>query len=391
MVTLFALLAGLVALTWLASLLLAALQPAQTRPGRPPFPKVTAIVPAYQEEATLTACLAALRASRPAAAEVLVVDDGSTDRTAEVALAALAGWPEARLLRLPRNGGKAAALNAGLAEARCPLVLTLDADTLLAPDCLAWALAALRGQAAVACNLRALQTGWLARLQAAEYLGLLNLERRAQARLGWITTLPGAATLWRRRQLLALGGFSGRTLCEDTDITLAAQRRALPLGYAERALAHTLTPQSLPALLRQRSRWFWGNAACALLHLREGPLGPRFAAIAGLFALLNLASLPVLLLSCLSALALLLQGEAAIAGFGGLALLAAGLLRSLAAYRLERQPPPPPQVLLPSLLLMPLIVALAAAGGATRRLREGRLTWGRLPETRPAKPSFRAR
>jgi glycosyltransferase involved in cell wall biosynthesis len=99
---------------------------------------VTVIVPAYQAEDFLGEALASAIAQDHDEVEIVVVDDGSTDRTAEIALA-----HGVRLLRRP-NGGPAAARNTGLAVAQGAFIAILDADDVWPPDRLSRQVAHLR-------------------------------------------------------------------------------------------------------------------------------------------------------------------------------------------------------------------------------------------------------
>src|SRR5262249_47217269 len=188
---------------------------AAPRPG--PAPAPTVLVPAYNEEATIGTTLDSLLAQVGGRPEVIVIDDGSTDRTAEVAERA-----GVRVLR-QANSGKWAALNRGVAAARDGVVVAIDADTVLDPHAVArlarWFtepdFGAVSGTAKVG-NRHTLLTTW----QHVEYVTGFNLDRRAYAKLNAITVVPGAIGAWRRSALLAVGGYSGRTLAEDCDLTI---------------------------------------------------------------------------------------------------------------------------------------------------------------------------
>lgn len=241
-------------------------------PSGPSLPRqtcrVSVVIPAYNEADVIVATLRSLRCSSLTPWEVIVVDDGSSDQTGDLAQGELKALARGMLLRHPRNRGKAAALNTAIEACRGDLVLTLDADTRTEPDALAAAAAWLEAEDAdaVAFLLEAKTSpGLLTSLQRQEYQNALNVERAGQAALGAIAILPGAATLFRRSVLLD-SPFSCRTRTEDADLTLSMGRMGRPLGFAIRARAVTLVPRTCANLLRQRSRWMTGHLQCGLRH-----------------------------------------------------------------------------------------------------------------------------
>jgi cellulose synthase/poly-beta-1,6-N-acetylglucosamine synthase-like glycosyltransferase/peptidoglycan/xylan/chitin deacetylase (PgdA/CDA1 family) len=250
------------------------------RTRRAPLPPVrapvTVIVPAYNEAAGIEATLRSIVASRHPA-EVIVVDDGSTDRTASI-VDSLA-LPGVRLIR-QRNAGKAAALNTGLAAARTELVVMVDGDTVLERDTVGRLAAhfadprigAVSGNAKVG-NRR----GLLGRWQHIEYVIGFNLDRRMYDVLACMPTVPGAVGAFRRSAVLALGGVATDTLAEDTDLTMALERAGWRVTYEERAVAWTEAPASLSQLWKQRYRWCYGTLQAVWKHRRalveRGPAG----------------------------------------------------------------------------------------------------------------------
>jgi len=249
-------------------------------------PDVTVVVPAYNEEKVIIRTVQSLLSQRYPL-EIIVVDDGSPDGTADVVAGAFQNNPRIRVLRKP-NGGKASALNLGVHEAKGEIVVAVDADTVLAPgaiEALVGPLAddrvgAVAGNAKVGNRIN-LVTRW----QAVEYVTSQNLDRRAFSLLNCITVVPGAVGAWRRQLVLDAGGFSEQTLAEDQDLTLTLLRRGWRIAYADRAIAYTEAPDTLAGLSRQRFRWSFGTLQCAWKH--RGALFRRRYGALGFVALPN--------------------------------------------------------------------------------------------------------
>ena len=231
----------------------------RTRPWGPPVTEpVSVVIPAYNESAGIAATVRSLAASDHPV-EIIVVDDGSSDGTADI-VAALE-LPAVRLIR-QQNAGKPAALNRGLAASRYALVVMLDGDTVFEPDAVRIlvqpfadpAVGAVSGNAKVANR-----SGLLGRWQHIEYVVAFNLDRRLFDVAECMPTIPGAIGAFRREALERVGGVSDMTLAEDTDLTMALCRDGWRVVYEERAKAWTEAPASLGALWRQRYRWCYGT------------------------------------------------------------------------------------------------------------------------------------
>ncbi|WP_431636114.1 glycosyltransferase [Dyella sp. KULCS107] len=245
-----------------------------------PPPLVSVLIPAFNEEKVIASAVGRILKSRYEALEVIVVDDGSTDATAEVVRTQYAGDPRVQLISIP-NGGKANAVNTALRASRGKVIVALDADTQFEPHTIArlvrWfadpAIGAVAGNAKVGNRINLITT-W----QALEYITAQNLERRALAALGAITVVPGAVGAWRREALEQLGGFPGDTLAEDQDLTIAIQKAGYKTLFDAEAIAWTEAPDTARGLARQRFRWAYGTLQCLWKH-RDATFRARYGAL----------------------------------------------------------------------------------------------------------------
>ena len=230
----------------------------------------TVLIAAYNEEPVIERTIESILASHGVAVRIIVVDDGSSDGTADVVRRAFGQDARVMLLSKP-NGGKASALNLALGEARTPVVVGVDADTQLDPDAIAkllrWfadpKIGAVAGNVKVG-NRDHLVTRW----QSLEYVISQNIDRRALARLNAITVVPGAIGAWRIEALRAAGGFTADTLAEDMDLTWRLHIGGWVIANEEGARAYTEAPASLSALTKQRFRWTFGTLQCLWKHRR---------------------------------------------------------------------------------------------------------------------------
>ncbi|WP_214317175.1 bifunctional polysaccharide deacetylase/glycosyltransferase family 2 protein [Nonomuraea sediminis] len=260
-------------------------------PPWPAPPAVSVIVPAYNEEVGIEATIRSLvNTAYRGPVEVIVVDDGSSDATAERATGL--GLPQVRVLRQP-NGGKPAALNTGIAHASHEILIMVDGDTVFQPDTIGHLIEPLRdpGVGAVSGNTKVgNRRGMLGRWQHIEYVIGFNLDRRAFDLLGCMPTVPGAIGAFRRTALAQVGGLSVDTLAEDTDLTMAICRAGWRVVYEEKALAWTEAPTSIGQLWRQRYRWCYGTLQAMWKHRRaaveRGTFGRRGLGYLTLFQVL---------------------------------------------------------------------------------------------------------
>ena len=249
-------------------------------------PAVSIIVPAYNEEVNIVASLKNLLLCNYPSFEIIFVDDGSKDSTYSKAADAMQAYPQVRLFSKP-NGGKASALNFGIAQSAAAYVVCIDADTRLRPDAVGIMmqhffrpLLAGKKVGAVAGNVKVgNEKNTITRWQSLEYITSQNFERRAFALINAITVVPGAIGAFDKQAIKEAGGFATDTLAEDCDLTIRLLRNGYSVHNENSAIAYTEAPLSIKDFLKQRFRWsfgvmqvFWKNKD-ALFNKKFGWLG----------------------------------------------------------------------------------------------------------------------
>jgi len=238
------------------------------------LPSITVLVPAYSEEKTIGPCLDALREVDYPDLEVIAIDDGSPDRTAEIVTEKLADDPRLRFLEKKVNEGKAMAMNDALSVTTGEVVVVIDADARIHPY-------ALRFMAAhfvhvprvggVTGNPRPInRVNTLTELQVAEYASNVSLMRRSQVVWGRILTMSGVISAFRRSVIADVGPFDPSMATEDIELTWRIQRSFYDVRYEPRAVLGMVVPQTLPELWRQRMRW--GRGLVEVLKKHAGVL-----------------------------------------------------------------------------------------------------------------------
>ncbi len=245
-------------------------------------PRVAVLIPAFNEEKVIErTVMAALNSDYPKL-RVIVIDDGSKDRTGEAVRETFCQEIAQGRLRIltQANGGKASALNYGLESVTEEIFVGIDADTIIAPDAIRRLVShfidpkigALAGNAKVGNKIN-LWTRW----QALEYITSQNFERRALNTFSAVSVVPGAIGAWRTQAVKECGGYHVDTVAEDADLTMALLQAGYKVEYEDRALAFTEAPSSAKGLMRQRFRWSFGILQAVWKHrsafARKGALG----------------------------------------------------------------------------------------------------------------------
>lgn len=223
---------------------------------------VSVIVPCYNEQEVILHSLKSIMNQTYKNIEILVIDDGSKDRT--YALAKVFefddGLRSLKVLSKP-NGGKSRALNFGIEKARGSLICCVDADSKLDPVAIELLVQHFRDPqiAAVAGSVSVVNTNsFLTKLQSLEYIQGLNMVKNGQAFLKLVNIIPGPLGMFRKEAIQQVGYYSHDTFAEDCDLTLALLAQGYKIDFEPDAMAHTEAPEDLLDLLKQRYRWTRG-------------------------------------------------------------------------------------------------------------------------------------
>ncbi len=258
-------------------------------------PAVSFIVPAYNEEKTISKCIASLfecAANYPGYSEIIIVDDGSTDNTRLVAEATIKmnweKWPyiKAKVIKHKANLGKVKAVKTGVGRSLGQLIALVDADTWWEQDAIRHLVDTLTME-----NLDAI-SGFIhpsdgngdknlfVLLQQLEYSQGLGIFRCAQSLVRGVIVLPGPISLYRAEVLKAiLKEAEPKSITEDLEITLEMHRRKNRVGYTGMARSTTIAPHKLKQFWIQRKRWFLGGLHNFLSIHRRLLLSKRWIAL----------------------------------------------------------------------------------------------------------------
>lgn len=290
------------------------LEEVETLMKSPLLPGVSVLTPAYNEELTISDSVRSMLMLRHPSHEVIVINDGSTDRTLPLLIEEFRLYRSSRIATgaLPtttihgiyesldavrlvvvdkENGGKADSLNAGLNYSRMPLVGAVDSDSLLERDALIGVstpfledpdnTVATGGIVRVinGCTVKhgvvqqiAAPKSLLARLQVVEYMRAFLGGRVALSSMNSLMIISGAFGLFKRQAVIDVGGFSTSTVGEDMELVLRLHRQKGPDGRRRRIVfvpepvCWTQVPEKMEVLKQQRNRWQRGATESIFKH-----------------------------------------------------------------------------------------------------------------------------
>ena len=351
---------------------------------------LSVVIAAYNEEKVIAATVrSVLDTDYAGEVEVVVINDGSKDKTGEVVAQLAEADPRLRLIQ-QENAGKSEALRRGVEAARHGILVFLDADTLFQRDTLRHLVAqfsdpkvgAVSGHARVG-NTRT----FIAQCQALEYICGFNLDRRAYDAWDCITVVPGAISAVSREALQAVGGFRPETLAEDTDLTLGLHRRGYHVRYEAAAVAWTEAPETIRALAKQRFRWCFGTMQCLWKH-RDMLFNPKFRAL-GFFSLPSIWFFQIILVALTPLVDLLLLASVLL-GSGRAVLpyivtfLLLDQLLAVLACALEKEPLRRSWIMMPMRLIYRPLLSWVVWKSIVSAARGVLVGWGKLERTASA-------
>jgi cellulose synthase/poly-beta-1,6-N-acetylglucosamine synthase-like glycosyltransferase/spore germination protein YaaH/peptidoglycan/xylan/chitin deacetylase (PgdA/CDA1 family) len=263
-------------------------------------PKVSIIVPAYNEEVNALKTVENLLRQDYPNYDIIFVDDGSKDSTYHKITTAFKNNETVKVYTKP-NGGKASALNYGIAMTANDFVVCIDADTQLKTDALSKLMRCFSIQlknnaeiGAVAGNVKVgNENTILTKWQSIEYTTSQNFDRRAFDLINGITVVPGAIGAFKKQAVKEAGGFTTDTLAEDCDLTIRILRGGYRIVNCVEAVAVTEAPERLGEFMKQRFRWSYGIMQ-AFWKNRDACFNPKYKGL-GMVSLPNILVFQIIL------------------------------------------------------------------------------------------------
>lgn len=226
---------------------------------------LTVIVPAYNEAASIVDTIKSIQAQTLPAAEIIVIDDFSSDNTGDLARSC-----GVTVLRPPANtGSKAGAQNFALTQVKTPYVMAIDADTTLAPDAIEKLMSALGDPNVVAaCGFvlpRNVKTLW-ERGRYIEYMFAFTFYKAIQDYYEKPLISSGCFSVYRTPILVENGGWSTRTMAEDMDLTWTFYQAGYGVRFIPDAVCYPIEPHNFEFMSKQLRRWSHGFVQNVRIH-----------------------------------------------------------------------------------------------------------------------------
>ncbi len=239
-------------------------------PELPSHPKISLVVPCYNESQQVRDTVNNLLAHNYPDFEVIAVNDGSADDTGKILDELAEKNPRLRVIHLAKNQGKAVALDTAAALADSDYLICIDGDALLdrnAARWMMWHFLTSPRVAAVTGNPRIrTRSTLLGRIQVGEFSSIIGLIKRAQRTYGRLFTVSGVVAGFRKSALHQVGYWSRDMLTEDIDVSWKLQLNHWDVRFEPAALCWILMPETLKGLWRQRLRWAMGGTQAIIKY-----------------------------------------------------------------------------------------------------------------------------
>ncbi len=236
-------------------------------------PFVSVLVPCYNEEDTIENTVKELSALKYPDYEIIVINDGSSDRTSEIVRSIADKYPRMRFIDLKENCGKANALYLGLIAAKGEILVGVDSDSYIMPDALNYMVPHFTNRfngervGAVTGNPRVRnRSSLLAKIQLCEYASIISLIKRTQRIWGKVMTVSGVVVAFRKRALMDAELWDRDMITEDIGVTWKLEKKFWDVRYEPRALCMMLVPETVIGLAKQRKRWASGGMEILRRH-----------------------------------------------------------------------------------------------------------------------------
>ncbi|AXY60786.1 poly-beta-1,6 N-acetyl-D-glucosamine synthase [Acinetobacter sp. WCHAc010052] len=245
--------------------------PFQQPPALAYYPAVAVLVPCFNEGDNAEETLSHALALDYPDFEVIAINDGSSDNTAEVLNRLAEKHERLRVVHLAQNQGKAMALQAGSLLTKAEILLGIDGDALLDKHAATWMVRHFNEDPTVAAvtgnpRIRTRST-LIGRIQVGEFSSIVGMIKRAQRSFGRLFTVSGVITAFRKSAVHDVGYWSPDMLTEDIDITWKLQRAGWDIRFEPNSLVWILMPETFRGLWKQRLRWAMGGAQVLIKNM----------------------------------------------------------------------------------------------------------------------------
>jgi len=228
------------------------------------YPLVSIVIPCYNEAEHIDTVIEQLDKTTYPNFEIIAVNDGSKDNTADVLISLMQKYPRLRVLDFVVNQGKATGLNMAAIAAKGEYLVCIDGDAFMDPDAVTWLVSHFQKSPRVGAitgkpKIRNRST-ILGKLQVGEFSAIVGMIKRAQSIYGKIFAVSGVVTAFRKEALHDVGYWSTDMITEDIDICWRLQIRHWSINFEPHAMCWILMPETLSGLWKQRVRWAQGGA-----------------------------------------------------------------------------------------------------------------------------------